>query len=70
MGHHINADGQFQSDKYPDLPPDKIVLSFKDPAARDALRTYVATVKIFGGDEELAEDITTRLATFPEPESA
>ena len=57
MGHHINEKGEFQSDKYPDLPPDKIILSFRDPMARLALRTFV----IYTSDKELADDIKTRL---------
>ncbi len=60
MGHHINDQGQFQSDKYPDLPPDKIVLSFKDPAARTALTAYA----LCATDRELAKDIDTRLRSL------
>jgi hypothetical protein len=37
MCHHLNALGQFQSDLYPDMLPDEIVLSFRDPAAIEAL---------------------------------
>ncbi len=40
MGHHTDSDGRFQSDNYPDLPPDKIVLSFNDPEARRALEVF------------------------------
>jgi len=53
MGHHINEKGQFQSDKYPDLAPNKIVLSFNDKAAKIALHAYVAHTE----DRDLAEDI-------------
>lgn len=60
MGHHINKNGQFQSDKYRELKPDKIVLSFKDIAARKALKEYVK----YSDDKELAEDITKRLSDF------
>jgi len=56
-GHHINKDGQFQSDKYPDLKPDKIALSFKDKHAKEALRLYAELTK----DTELAKDILFRL---------
>ena len=40
--HIIMIDGRkvFKSDKYPDLPPGKIILSFNDPLARIALRVY------------------------------
>ncbi len=57
MGHHIDSEGRFQSDKFPDLAPDKIVLSFKDRAARSALWFFAAATQ----DQELAEDIRTRL---------
>jgi len=60
MGHHIDKQGRFQSDKYPDLPPDKIILSFKDKFARQALHLYAMGTK----DEELAKDIKTRLRTI------
>lgn len=38
--HHINKDGQFQSDKYPTCPPGKVPLSVKDPMATDLLWQY------------------------------
>lgn len=57
MGHHINDEGQFQSDKYPDLPPDKIILSFRDDAAFKPLLDYAAATD----DEELGDDIVSRL---------
>ena len=53
MGHHINDSGEFQSDLHPELPPGKIILSFKDPAARKALRLFATETT----DVELAEDI-------------
>ena len=60
MGHHINKYGQFQSDKYPNLDADKIVLSFKDPIAEPALLLYANLTQ----DEDLAEDIRERLRTI------
>ena len=57
MGHHIDDEGRFQSDKYPDLAPDKIVLSFKDPHAQIALDMYAEMCE----DAELREDILARL---------
>lgn len=62
MGHHIDPKGRFQSDRYPALPPDKILLSFKDPAARRALRSFVLHTE----DEELALDVAHRLGTIEE----
>jgi len=58
MGHHIDKDGNFQSDKYPDLPPNKITLSFKDHAAQCALAEYIK----HSDDKELAEDIRSVLS--------
>jgi len=62
MGHHIDDQGRFQSDKYPNLPPDKVLLSFQDPAARSALREYALYVTDHGGDHDFADDIITRLS--------
>jgi hypothetical protein len=53
MGNHINENGRFQSDKYPELPENKIILSFKDPLAREVLKIYAKKTK----DAELGEDI-------------
>ena len=60
MSGHINEAGQFQSDKHPDLAPDKIVLSFKDPVARAALHIYVQGCQ----DTQLAQDIHDRLESI------
>lgn len=40
MGSHINAEGQFQSDKYPTCPPGKVPLSIEDETAQDLLWIY------------------------------
>lgn len=53
MGHHLTKDGDFQSDKYPDLPPGRFVLSFADPIARPLIRKYALRTS----DEELADDL-------------
>lgn len=61
MGHHIDKNGQFQSDLHPGLPPDKIVVSFKHP------ETWAALAALAEGyqhrDPELADDIRERLRT-------
>ena len=57
MGHHINEKGNFQSDKYPELKENKIVLSFKDKEAQIALRVYAEITP----DKELGDDILTVL---------
>lgn len=60
MGDHIDSEGRFQSDKFPDLAPDKIVLSFKDPAARPHILGYATDCE----DRELAADIQERMFTI------
>lgn len=57
MGHHINKSGNFQSDKYPKLPENKFLSSFKDPAARKALKVYAENAN----DKELTYDILEAL---------
>ena len=61
---HIDAQGQFQSDKYPDLPPDKIVLSFNDLKARIALRRLADDYR--WKDNQLSKDIHARLDALKE----
>lgn len=55
---HINADGQFQSDKYPTCPAGKVPLSVKDPTAQDLLWEYAQRRRKvdaeFGDDLEFA----------------
>ena len=65
MGHHlIEKDGRpaFQSDKHPELPVNRIRLSFADPDARFPLR-YFAMLRrnSHGLNDELAADIITVL---------
>lgn len=59
MGHHIDSEGRFQSDKHPDLAPDKIIVSFKDYRAHAALA--MLSLSYLETDPELATDIRTRL---------
>lgn len=62
MSHHIDSKGRFQSDKYPELAPDKIVLSFRDQGAWPALRVLAATHP----DIDLAEDVGARMQSIVE----
>lgn len=62
MGHHIDDQGRFQSDRHPDLAPDKIVLSFKDPLAQRALWALALDYRHAGGD--LGYDIQERLQSI------
>ncbi len=62
MGHHIDDQGRFQSDRHPKLEPDKIVLSFKDMRARNALMALAEAYH--DADPGLAEDIVARLGSL------
>ncbi len=62
MGHHIDSEGRFQSDRHPDLAPDKIVVSFKRRQSWPALRALALSSQ--KNDPELAEDILTRLRSL------
>jgi len=57
MGHHIDENGYFQSDKHPELPHNKIALDFRDIHARPCLKMYASLTL----DLELKEDILTGL---------
>lgn len=59
MGHHIDKQGRFQSDKYPDLPPDKVVISLKDPLAWDGLLNIATAYQ--DTDPEFAMDLEKRV---------
>jgi len=60
MGHHLTDDGQFKSDRHPDLPAGKIVLSFRDPHAQ--LGLWVTAIDYRAHDPELSADMVTALA--------
>ncbi len=62
MGHHIDDDGRFQSDKHPELPPDRIRLSFEREASQRAL--WVLSEDYASIDPGLAEDIQSRLLSL------
>ena len=65
---HINADGQFQSDKYPTCPPGKVPLSVEDPTAQYLLWEYAQRRREL--DAEFADDLEHALQQagyVPEP---
>ena len=66
MSYHLNAQGQFQSDQYPDMRPDDIVLSFRDPAAMEALHAFAD----LSDDDDLAVAIVKRLDARSSPKCA
>lgn len=59
MRAHINADGLFQSDKYPTCPAGKVPLSVKDPTAQDLLWEYAQRRRSV--DAEFSDDLETCL---------
>lgn len=50
MGARINADGKFQSDKYPTCPAGKVPLSVTDPTAQDLLWEYAQRRRTVDGE--------------------
>lgn len=62
MCHHLNALEQFQSNQYLCLASDEIVLSFRDPAAIEALHAFADLTE----DDDLAVAIVQRLDTIAE----
>ncbi len=61
MSHHIDEQGRFQSDKHPDLPPDRIRLSFERKRSHPALAALAEAYEDV--DPSLAADIRQRLRT-------
>jgi len=61
MSHRIDEQGRFQSDKHPDLPPDRIRLSFERKASHPALAALAEAYQDI--DPGLANDIRARLRT-------
>lgn len=59
MGHHIDSEGRFQSDRHPELAPDKVVLSFQDERAHRALAALAEDY--MGTDKEFGLDVMVRL---------
>jgi len=62
VAHHINSLGQFQSDKHPDLPPNRIRLSLEAPLSMRAL--LVLAHDYSKKDVGLASDIRETLITL------
>lgn len=57
MSTHIDDEGRFQSEKYPLLPPDQIILSFHGEAERRALLVFADHYP----DREFAEAVKARV---------
>ena len=53
MGHHINKDGEFKSDKYKWCPPGFVAFKFTDELAWEPIMDYANRTK----DKELAIDL-------------
>ncbi len=56
---HINHEGKFQSDKYPDCPAGKVPLSVEDRTAQDLLWRYAQRRRAV--DAEFSADLETCL---------
>jgi len=54
-GEHINADGEFQSDKYPWCKPGFVPLKLTDPMAKSVLWEYADRREAV--DSEFAKDL-------------
>jgi hypothetical protein len=68
MGHHLNDAGEFQSDKHPELPPDRIRLNLTAPRSQRAL--WLLALDYEDKDPGLAADLRARLEALgfvPEP---
>ncbi len=59
MSKHINEHGRFQSDKYPALMPDKVVIDLTDPEAWAGMLMIAQAYKM--RDSEFAADLEARL---------
>ena len=58
---HIDADGKFQSDRYPTCPAGKVPLSTDDPMAQDLLWEYAQRRRAV--DEQFSDDLEIALST-------
>jgi len=61
-GHHINEDGQFQSDKHPELEPDRVLINISKPRNWPGLRLIADAYQ--EKDPEFAEDLRGRIAAL------
>lgn len=68
MGHHLNAVGEFQSDKHPDLPPDRVRVNLTNPRSTRAMRVLADSYA--DKDAEFSEDLHTRLDVLYGPRSS
>ncbi len=59
MGHHIDEQGRFKSDKYPDLAPDKVVINLTHPEVWPGLLLIAQAYA--ERDLEFGEDLKARV---------
>ena len=57
MGHHLLPDGRFQSDKFPELPPDTVAIKISRKTA-PILLCLAALYR--SEDREFSEDLSAR----------
>jgi len=58
VGHHLNKDGKFKSDKYTWCPEGYLALKLTDPVAQRAILKYALETE----DEELGDDLREAVA--------
>lgn len=63
-GHHINPAGEFQSDKHPDLPPDRLRVNISRPENWPALLLLADAYQ--EKDAEFADDLRGRILALAE----
>lgn len=59
MGHHIDEEGRFKSDKHPELAPDKVIIDLTDPKVWEGMLIVARSYQ--DHDEEFADDLELRL---------
>lgn len=59
MGHHFDDQGRFQSDKHPDMPPDRLRVSIANPRSARALLQLAKDYREH--DPEFSDDLRRRV---------
>ncbi|HEU01415.1 hypothetical protein LCGC14_0273180 [marine sediment metagenome] len=62
MGHHIDSQGRFQSDKHPSLPPDRLRVNITNPLSWDGLLQLADSYQT--KDPEFADDLRNRVRSL------
>ena len=68
MGHHINSKGEFDSDKFPNLPPDYVAINIKHPHNWPVIAALAEVYK--DRKPEFSEDLLIRLDSLRREKNA